>query len=93
MISDYEGLHSQYTVGVQAAHGCSIYWNDRGRQMDADIGSQCIEEYSGDYSFARADECTIQPCVIDLPEVRALVDANSLGRDRDHLPNMPVNID
>jgi hypothetical protein len=89
----FSGVLLAGSVGLSRAYPwLKNYWNATGQAMDKDIGTQCIEQFTGAYAFKHADDYTTMPDVIDLPEVRAVVDANSLGRNLEHLPNMPVYI-
>lgn len=89
----FSGVLLAGSVGLsRAVPWLKTYENAAGRAMDEDIGTQCIEQFTAPYAFKHEDDYTTVPDVIDVPEVRAVIDMNSLGRNLEHLPNMPVYI-
>lgn len=69
-------------VGMGRAYpemGLDDLLNDAGRAMKARIGSQCLEEFAGEYPYRRLDEFTKVPNAKDLPQVARVIDADDLG--------------
>lgn len=54
--------------------------NDAGKAMQARIGKQCLNEFAGEYPFARLDDFTTVPDATKLPRVDAVITANDLGQ-------------
>ncbi|HZE66114.1 MAG TPA: lipase family protein [Sporichthyaceae bacterium] len=63
--------------------------NDAGKQAVADIASQCVEQFAAKYAFKKIADYSTVPDPLGLPRVRAILDANSLGR---RTPAEPMHI-
>lgn len=78
------------SVGMSRAYPeLTTLWNDAGRAMAADIGTMCIEEYSGEsrFQFKRMDQYTTEPDALDVPWVQEIMALNHLGA---RTPRAPI---
>ncbi|HEX3829986.1 MAG TPA: lipase family protein [Sporichthyaceae bacterium] len=60
-----------------------------GKQAAADIASQCVEQFAAKYAFKKLADYSTVPDPLGLPQVRAVLDANTLGR---RIPSEPMHI-
>jgi hypothetical protein len=62
---------------------------DAGRQAAAAVASECVEQFAAQYSFKKLADYSKVPDPLALPQVRAVLDANDLGR---RIPAEPMHI-
>jgi hypothetical protein len=61
-------------------------WNAAGRAMAASIGGQCIEQYVANFPFKKLSAYTTVSAPLQLPWVRAILNANRLGARKPSAP-------
>jgi hypothetical protein len=62
---------------------------DAGKQAAAAVASECVEQFAAQYSFKKLADYSKVPDPLALPQVRAVLDANNLGR---RIPTEPMHI-
>lgn len=76
----FSGIELAGAVGLSRAYPTVAgHLNAAGQAMAASIGTQCIETFLAQYPNRRMNDYTTEPNVIDLPDVAAIMAANSLG--------------
>jgi len=76
----FSSIELAATVGLSRAYPeLQTLLNEQGRQMAADIGTKCIEEYSSPYAFKTMDAYTTVPNARSLPWVQDILTLNRLG--------------
>jgi hypothetical protein len=63
--------------------------NPEGKKAAADVASECVEQFAAEYAYKRLAEYSTVPDPLGLPQVRAVLDANTLGR---RTPSAPMHI-
>ena len=61
--------------------------NDAGKAMKERVGTQCIEQFAGEYPGAKLDDFTTVPNAIDLPRISNVIDDDDLGQ---RTPTAPI---
>jgi hypothetical protein len=83
----FSGIELAGTVGLSRAYPeLATLFNDKGRQMAADIGTQCIEQYASKYPFQKMDTYTTVPNARALPWVQNILALNRLGQRTPRAP-------
>jgi pimeloyl-ACP methyl ester carboxylesterase len=90
--SPYAGILLAAVVGMGRAYPemqLDEFFNDAGKAMQEQVGTQCIEDFAGEYPFAKLDDYTRVPNAKDLPNISAVIDDNDLGQ---RTPTAPAYI-
>jgi hypothetical protein len=81
------GIELAGAVGLSRAYPeLATLWNAAGKTMAATIGNECIGQYAIQYAFQRMDTYTTVSHARDMPWVKAIIDAQSLGQRRPAAP-------
>jgi hypothetical protein len=86
------GLLLAAAVGLNRAYPqlkLDQIFNAAGKAAAADIASQCVEQFAAKYAFKKLADYSNVPDPLGLPQVRAVLDANMLGR---RIPSAPMHI-
>jgi hypothetical protein len=74
------GIELAGAVGMSRAYPqIATLWNAAGRAMAASIGEQCIEQYVANFPLKKLSAYTTVANPLELPWVRAILNANRLG--------------
>ena len=83
--SPFAGIVFGGAIGVGRAYpemGLDALLNERGRAMQADVGSGCINDWVAPYAFRRLADYTTVDDPLSVPSVQAVIARASLGQRR-----------
>lgn len=86
------GVYFGATVGLSRAHpeiDIDSLLNDRGRAAFETLGGQCIGEFTLSFAFQHMRDHVTVPELLDVPEIKAVIAGNTMGR---RLPDAPTYI-
>lgn len=76
------GIYIGAAVGLSRAYpeiDKATLLNDRGKRAFADVGKQCISQFSVTQAFRRMADYTTVPQLLDVPAVRQVIAQNVMG--------------